>query len=65
MISDFSTSSGDVVKILNSSVDTYGEVLGAASQNGADTVIDLGLGDTITLLNVDMTTLQSDDFAFV
>ena len=44
--------------------DTFAEVIAAATQNGADTVIDLGGGDVITLENVTIATLHSDDFLF-
>jgi len=44
--------------------DDFADVQGAMSQSGADTVVDLGGGDQLTLLGVDMTTLQNDDFMF-
>ena len=41
------------------------EVLAVTTQVGADTVIDLGSGDSLTLTNVDMTDLADGDFTFV
>jgi Ca2+-binding RTX toxin-like protein len=46
------------------SYDEFSEVMAAATQVGADTVIDFGGGDMITLQNVDMTTLDASDFLF-
>ena len=43
-------------------VSTYTEVLAAAEQVGADTLIDFGGGDTLTLMGVDFATLTADDF---
>ena len=42
----------------------FADVLAAASQVGADTVIDLGGGDTITLAGVARADLDPDDFLF-
>jgi len=35
-----------------------------ATQVGADTVISLGVGETLTLLGVNAATLAADDFLF-
>lgn len=40
------------------------DLLGAATQQAADTVIDFGSGDTVTLIGVDRSSLHSDDFLF-
>ena len=44
--------------------DTFAEVMAVASQVGANTFIDLGVGNTITLNNVNMDDLTPDDFVF-
>ena len=44
--------------------DTFAEVIAAATQSGADTVIDFGGGDVITLENVSLASLHADDFLF-
>ena len=43
---------------------TWAALQAAASQVGSDVVIDLGDGDVLTLLNVDLTDLSSSDFGF-
>jgi Ca2+-binding RTX toxin-like protein len=45
-------------------VETLDELLARATQAGADTVIDLGNGDTLTLRNVVRASLSTDDFLF-
>jgi len=45
--------------------DTFAEVFGAASQVGTRVIIDFGGGDTITLLNTQLTDLHQDDFLFI
>ena len=44
--------------------DTFAEVIAAATQSGADTVIDFGGGDVITLENTTLAALHADDFLF-
>jgi Calx-beta domain-containing protein/hemolysin type calcium-binding protein/VCBS repeat protein len=43
-------------------IHTLGDVLARATPNGANTVIDFGGGDTITLQNIAKTALRYDDF---
>jgi len=67
-ISDFTAGSGvtDVLHLtLGTAFDTYAEVIAAATQVGADTVINIHAADTITLTNVLKTALVADDFWFV
>ena len=56
----------DIIELLGfgSAFDTFAEVIAAATQVGADTVIDFGGGDMITLENVTLTNLHADDFLF-
>jgi histidinol dehydrogenase len=56
----------DVVRLIGMgpAFDSFAEVMAAAAQVGADTVIDFGGGNTITLVGVAMATLVADDFAF-
>ena len=66
-ISDFTAGAGsddDIDLSGHSAVGDFGAVQAAAGQVGADTVIDLGDGDTITLLGVNVGTLHQDDFLF-
>lgn len=43
---------------------TFSDVSNIASQVGSDTVLDFGNGDTLTLENVQVSTLAFDDFGF-
>jgi len=67
-IADFAAGAGSEDKIFidNGAArpDSFADILAAASQVGADTVIDLGGGDQITLLGVDVGALAADDFLF-
>ena len=45
-------------------VSDFDELLGMATQTSADTVLDFGDGDTITLIGVDRGALHADDFVF-
>jgi hypothetical protein len=68
VISDFSagTGLGDVMRFsLGTSFDSYAEVLAAAVQVGANTVINITANDTITLTGITKTLLVADDFAFL
>lgn len=68
LFTDFTAGAGvgDVIRIvgLGTAFDTFAEVLAATTQVGADAVIDLGSGRTITLAGVAKTSLVADDFAF-
>ena len=64
-ISDFTAGAGsdDVIDLMNvTGADSFADVQNAASQSGADTQIDFGNGDTITLLGVNVGDLHEDDF---
>ncbi len=68
-VTDFSPlalSNNDAVQLIGfgAGSDTFAEVIAAASQVGADTVIDFGAGQTLTLQNVTLASLTSDDFIF-
>ena len=55
----------DVIDLTGeSAVSTFADVQSLASQVGADTVIDFGGGDSITLLGVNIGDLVKDDFLF-
>ena len=56
----------DIIELLGfgAAFDTFAEVIAAATQVGADTVIDFGGGDMITLENVTLASLDADDFLF-
>lgn len=53
-----------VLNGFGAALDSFADVIAAASQSGANTVIDIGGGDTLLLSNVDMTTLTAGDFIF-
>ena len=56
---------GDVLDFsANSLISNYSQVLAAAYQVNANTVIDLGDGNKITLVSTDMNLLVEDDFKF-
>lgn len=55
----------DLSGITNTAMDSYAEVSAAATDNGTDTTIDFGSGDTIVLKDVVVADLHSDDFTFV
>jgi Ca2+-binding RTX toxin-like protein len=68
-ITDFSplaASNNDVIQLVGfgAAFDTFAEVMAAASQNGADVVIDFGSGQTLTLQNLTLAALASADFIF-
>jgi Ca2+-binding RTX toxin-like protein len=66
-VTDFVGGAGasDVIDLqFKPSVVNYAQVQGAMSQVGADTVINFGGGDVITLLNVNLAALHQDDFVF-
>ncbi len=56
----------DAVQLVGfgASFDSFGEIIAAATQIGADTVIDFGAGQTLTLQNVTLANLSSGDFIF-
>ena len=68
-IGGFVTGAGtdDVIRLqgYGAAFDEFSEVMSAASQVGANVVIDFGGGDTITLLGVTLASLDADDFMFV
>jgi Ca2+-binding RTX toxin-like protein len=58
----------DVIDLsaMGAAFDSFAEALAAASDDGfGNTVIDFGLGDTITLLGVAIADLHQDDFVFI
>lgn len=63
-ITDFNTGAGsdDVIDLTAFDAAAAQAAVDDATQVGNDTLIDLGNGDTITLINVDETTLNGDDF---
>lgn len=67
-INDFvaGAASDDAVRLFGfgATLDSFAEVMAATTQVGADAVIDLGAGDTITLKNVAAASLHADDFIF-
>ncbi len=64
-IAYFSHVDGDKISLaVIGSIDVFSDVLSLASQVSADTVIDFGGGDTLTMKNVDKATLVASDFLF-
>ena len=67
VITDFSTGTGvgDVLQLsLGRDYDSFAEVMAVASQVSADTVLGFGSLGSITLQNVSVVSLNSDDFQF-
>ena len=66
-ITDFAVGAGsdDIIELRGLSLSTFSAVTAAATQVGADTVIDLGADGSITLAGVDVANLHEDDFRFV
>jgi Ca2+-binding RTX toxin-like protein len=67
-ITDFDegASLSDVIRLvgLGASFDSFGEVIAAASQSGADVVFNFGGGNTITVLNATVAAFNANDFEF-
>lgn len=64
-ITDFSAGAGSVDRIdlsIFSSLTSFAAVLGITTQSGADAVLSFGGGDSLTLLDVLLTSLVPDDF---
>jgi len=69
VVADFSAgaASDDVIVLhgFGAALDSFSEAIGAATQSGADVVIALGAGATITLQNTTIAALDSSDFLFI
>ncbi len=66
-ITDFvaGAAGGDVIDLRRlTAAASFTDVMAAAAQVGGDTVIDFGDGNSITLLGVDSTQLEEQDFLF-
>jgi Ca2+-binding RTX toxin-like protein len=67
-ITDFLSGSSviDVIRLqgFGAAFYSFAEVIAAAAQAGADTVITFGVGATLTLQNLALADLDADDFAF-
>ncbi len=66
-INDFTAGAAteDVIDLIGeTSINSFADVQAATIQVGVDTVIDLGNGDQITLLGVNVNDLHQDDFLF-
>ena len=62
VINDFGTGA-DVLDLSDvAGMSTFSDVMSTAIQNGADTLLDFGGGDQITLIGVDKSLLLADDF---
>ena len=61
---DLTSGTGDVADITDTAFDDLATVLANATQQSADTVIDFGSGDTLTLVGIDKTSLASEHFVF-
>jgi len=68
VITDFVGGAGasDLFNLLSfgAAFDTFAEVTAAASQQGANLLINFGAGNTLTLQNVLLASLNADDFVF-
>ena len=68
IITDFNEGSDirDVVRLVGfgANFDTFSEILAATTQVGADSIINLGGGNTITLIGIEKSNLHQNDFVF-
>ncbi|CTQ55909.1 Cyclolysin [Roseibium album] len=64
-VKDFSSGEGDVLQIESSVFADFAEVLAAATDDGANTVLTIDGNTNITLENVQVADLTQDDFQFV
>lgn len=69
VISDFTAGTGvaDVIEFagFGASFDSFTEVMAAATQVGSNTVIAVDFNNSITLTNVSLMSLATDDFRFM
>lgn len=60
------TTPGEVIALVGiANLATFADVQAATTTDGANTIVDLGDGNTIVLVNVAIGTLTADDFVFV
>lgn len=64
VIEDFNGGAGDVIKLVGFGFDSFDDVKPLLVQNGTDTTLVLGGGDTIHLTGVQASTLAANDFSF-
>jgi len=66
IITDFSAGAGvhDVINLLGFGYTGLTDVLAHTTQTGTDLVINMGGGDSITLMGVNVASLNADDFSF-
>ena len=60
----FNHAEGDVIDLVGSGVTNWAQLQSIMSQNGADTLINFGSGNTMTLSNVTLSNLTQSDFIF-
>ncbi|ALK08674.1 hypothetical protein [Blastochloris viridis] len=65
VITDFAVTDELIVFGLDSSYDSYAEIIAATTDTGAGALIDLGAYGSITLAGVQVADLTTDNFAFV
>jgi Ca2+-binding RTX toxin-like protein len=64
-VADFVAGAGSEDTIVLSRTHTFTSVMASARQSGADTVLDFGNFNTITLEGVSLASLHADDFLFL
>jgi len=68
VVQDFTAGAAtdDVIRLIGfgGSLDDFADITANAAQVGGDVVIDLGGGDSITLIGVTLASLHADDFTF-
>jgi Ca2+-binding RTX toxin-like protein len=65
IITDFSTTSGDVIKLDGFAFTSFAAVKAASVQSGSDVMISLGDGQTLKLAGVQLSSLAAGDFSLV
>ncbi|KJS41360.1 MAG: hypothetical protein VR70_04940, partial [Rhodospirillaceae bacterium BRH_c57] len=63
-ITDFYPQWSDAIQLSNFGFTSFSQVSSRMSQNGADTVIDLGNNETLTVQNVNSTDMTASEFTF-
>ena len=65
VVEDFSSNDGDLVEFDVAGVSSFAELQAFMSESGGHTIIEFSIGEGVQLSNVELASLQTDDFRFV